>query len=193
MSTLLPSTISIVTALSRTRSVVRTEVVLFFAIAPSDGSRTSLLVALRRQRSPVRAVWAVTSNWSERGVVKPTGQLWFTLTVLISMHSPLAIVVGRMMVTLQLPADLARRSVPPQSASVDGPKLLAAAQLPKRRDKVWEIELAPLTRMEAWKVPELGNQLMRGMRYQVADFLMTVDEKDPQRRTLQFAVKRLPR
>ena len=46
---------------------------------------------------------------------------------------------------------------------------------------------------EAWKVPELGNQVMRGMRYQVADFLMTVDEKDPQRRTLQFAVKRLPR
>jgi hypothetical protein len=56
---------------------------------------------------------------------------------------------------LQLPADLARRSVPAQSASVDAPKLLAAAQLPKRRDKVWEIELAPLTRMEAWKVPEV--------------------------------------
>jgi len=56
---------------------------------------------------------------------------------------------------LQLPADLARRSLPAQSASVDGPKLLAAAQLPKRRDKVWEIELAPLTRMEAWKVPEI--------------------------------------
>ena len=56
---------------------------------------------------------------------------------------------------LQLPADLAKRSLPAQSASVDGPKLLAAAQLPKRRDKVWEIELAPLTRMEAWKVPEI--------------------------------------
>jgi len=56
---------------------------------------------------------------------------------------------------LQLPADLTKRSLPAQSASVDGPKLLAAAQLPKRRDKVWEIELAPLTRMEAWKVPEI--------------------------------------
>ena len=27
--------------------------------------------------------------------------------------------------------------------------------LPTRRDKVWEIELAPLTRMAAWNVPEI--------------------------------------
>ncbi len=56
---------------------------------------------------------------------------------------------------LKLPADLARRPVPAQSAPVDGPKLLAAAQLPRRKDKVWEIELAPLTRMEAWQVAEI--------------------------------------
>ena len=35
------------------------------------------------------------------------------------------------------------------------PGLLAAAQLPTRKDKVWDIELAPLTRMEAWKVAEI--------------------------------------
>ena len=107
MSTSLPCTISIVTVLSSTRSVERTDVVPFLAMAPSDGSSTSLLVTLRRQRRPVRAVCAVTSNWSERGVVKPTGQLWFTLTVFTSMHSPLAIVVGRTIVTVQLPADVA--------------------------------------------------------------------------------------
>ena len=56
---------------------------------------------------------------------------------------------------LKLPADLARRSLPAQSASVDGPRLLAAAVLPTRRDPVWDIEFAPLTRMEAWKVPEI--------------------------------------
>jgi hypothetical protein len=56
---------------------------------------------------------------------------------------------------LKLPADLARRPVPAQSAPVDGPKLLAAAQLPRRKDKVWEIELAPLTRLEAWQVAEI--------------------------------------
>ena len=55
---------------------------------------------------------------------------------------------------LKLPADLAKRAVPAQSAAVDAHKLLASAVLPTRRDKVWEIELAPLTRMEAWKVPE---------------------------------------
>lgn len=56
---------------------------------------------------------------------------------------------------LKLPADLARRPVPAQSAPVDGHALLAAAQLPRRKDKVWEIELAPLTRMEAWQVAEI--------------------------------------
>ena len=56
---------------------------------------------------------------------------------------------------LKLPADLAQRALPAQTASVDGPKLLAQAQLPKRKDKVWEIELAPLTRMQAWQVAEI--------------------------------------
>lgn len=52
----------------------------------------------------------------------------------------------------RLPADLATRSVPAQSAAVDGKALLAKAQAPRRTDRRWEIELAPLTRLEAWKV-----------------------------------------
>jgi hypothetical protein len=56
---------------------------------------------------------------------------------------------------LKLPADLSQRKVPPQSATVDGPGLLKAAQLPTRKDKRWRIELAPLSRMDAWKVPEI--------------------------------------
>jgi hypothetical protein len=58
---------------------------------------------------------------------------------------------------LKLPADLAQRKLPPQVASVDGAKLLSTAQVPRRQDKVWQVELAPLTRMEAWKVPEVAN------------------------------------
>jgi Family of unknown function (DUF6152) len=58
---------------------------------------------------------------------------------------------------LKLPADLATRAVPPQSAAVDGAGLLKAAQLPTRRDKRWHIELAPISRVEAWKVPALKN------------------------------------
>lgn len=62
---------------------------------------------------------------------------------------------------LKLPPDLARRSVPPQTTPVDGPGLLAAAQTPTRKDRVWHIELAPLTRVNAWKVPEIkpGDEL----------------------------------
>ncbi len=56
---------------------------------------------------------------------------------------------------LKLPADLATRSLPAQAAPVDGPGLLKAAQLPTRTDRRWEIELAPLSRMQAWGVPEI--------------------------------------
>ena len=58
---------------------------------------------------------------------------------------------------LKLPADLAQRAVPAQSASVDGAGLLKSAQLPTRKDKRWHIELAPLSRMEAWKAAEIKN------------------------------------
>ena len=56
---------------------------------------------------------------------------------------------------LKLPADLTTRETPAQSASVDGPALLKIATLPTRKDRVWHIELAPLTRIEAWKLPEV--------------------------------------
>ena len=50
---------------------------------------------------------------------------------------------------LKIPADLARRVVPAQTAPVDGKALLAKAVVPTRQDKRWEIELAPLSRMQA--------------------------------------------
>ena len=56
---------------------------------------------------------------------------------------------------LRLPADLATRTMPAQQASVDAAALLKAARLPTRRDRRWLVELAPLTRMQAWKVPEI--------------------------------------
>lgn len=58
---------------------------------------------------------------------------------------------------LRLPADLATRALPAQSAQVDGQALLKAAQLPTRKDRRWQIELAPLSRMNAWGVPEIRN------------------------------------
>jgi hypothetical protein len=56
---------------------------------------------------------------------------------------------------LKVPADLGKRAVPAQSAGVDGAGLLAKAAVPKRMDRQWELELAPLTRMSAWKVAEI--------------------------------------
>ncbi len=56
---------------------------------------------------------------------------------------------------LKIPADLARRALPAQTAPVDGKALLAKAVVPTRQDKRWEIELAPLSRMQAWNVAEI--------------------------------------
>ena len=76
---------------------------------------------------------------------------------------------------LKLPADLASRNLPAQSAPVDGPALLKAAQLPTRKDRVWEIELAPLSRMQAWQVPEIkvGDPL------QLLGFTFTAEQGAP--------------
>ena len=56
---------------------------------------------------------------------------------------------------LKLPADLATRMLPAQSTPVDGAALLKAATLPTRKDRRWEIELAPLFRVQAWQLPEI--------------------------------------
>jgi Family of unknown function (DUF6152) len=69
--------------------------------------------------------------------------------------NPHAEVMLRLLPGLAVPADLPKRAVPAQSASVDAARILASARVPTRKDPVWELELAPLTRMEAWKVAEI--------------------------------------
>ena len=59
--------------------------------------------------------------------------------------------------TLRVPADLAQRPLPAQTAGVDGPTLLAQAVVPTRRDRRWEIELAPWFRLGQWQMPEIKN------------------------------------
>jgi hypothetical protein len=73
----------------------------------------------------------------------------------VAWRNPHAEVELELPADLKLPADLANRALPAQSAGVDGVALQKTAQLPTRKDRRWEIELAPLTRMEAWKVPEI--------------------------------------
>ena len=50
------------------------------------------------------------------------------------------------------PAALSRFAIPKQSAPVDAVTVLGSAKAPTRKDAVWEIEFAPITRMDAWKV-----------------------------------------
>ena len=54
-----------------------------------------------------------------------------------------------------LPADLSSRKIPAQQAAVDAAEVLKKTQLAKHSG-LWEIELAPLTRMSAWQVEPLA-------------------------------------
>jgi len=78
----------------------------------------------------------------------------------VKWQNPHAEIVITMGADAALPADLAKRDIPPQSSSVDGAKVLATAKLPKRRGD-WTIELSPMTRINAWKVPQpkLGDMI----------------------------------
>ncbi len=73
----------------------------------------------------------------------------------VKWENPHTEVMLELAATLKLPADLAQRNIPAQSAPVDARNILGKTQLPGRKDKTWEIELAPLSRMEAWKVSEI--------------------------------------
>jgi Family of unknown function (DUF6152) len=68
---------------------------------------------------------------------------------------------------LRVPSDLGQRALPAQTAPIDGKALLSKAVVPNRKDRRWEVELAPLTRMEAWKVAELKP----GMNVSVVGFI----------------------
>lgn len=75
--------------------------------------------------------------------------------VSVAWRNPHAELVLELAADLRLPADLTSRALPAQTAPVDGPALLKAATLPTRKDRRWEIELAPLSRMNAWQVAEI--------------------------------------
>ena len=76
---------------------------------------------------------------------------------------------------LSLPSDLAQRRVPPQTAQVEGASLLARAQLPTRRDARWEVELAPLSRMNQWRIPPISD----GTALAVLGFTFTAERGEP--------------
>lgn len=56
---------------------------------------------------------------------------------------------------LALPADLAGRTLPAQQQAVDATAILSRARVPADAAGDWEVEFAPLSRMEAWGVVPL--------------------------------------
>lgn len=75
-------------------------------------------------------------------------------------QNPHAEIMITLAADLKLPADLSKRVAPAQTSPVDGAKVLSSAVLPKKRGD-WELELSPMTRIEAWKVsePKVGDTI----------------------------------
>jgi Family of unknown function (DUF6152) len=72
----------------------------------------------------------------------------------VKWQNPHAEIVITVATDAVLPADLAQRKAPAQSdTTVNGAKVLADTRLPNKRGD-WTIELSPMTRISAWKVPE---------------------------------------
>lgn len=71
----------------------------------------------------------------------------------VKWQNPHAELVVTMSADAKVPADLAKRKMPAQTINVDAAKILAAASTPKRRGD-WTLELSPMIRIEAWKIPE---------------------------------------
>ena len=92
----------------------------------------------------------------------------------VQWRNPHAEVMLRVPADLRVPPDLGSRAWPAQSASVDGAGLARRAVVPTRKDRDWEVELAPISRMDAWKVPEVRV----GQRLAVLGFTMVGEKGD---------------
>lgn len=114
-----------------------------------DMMRASAALAVA---SVAPAAWA-HHGWSSFDQTRP---LYLQgRAVSVAWRNPHAELVLELPEPLTLPADLAQRPLPAQTAGVDDAALLAKTVLPRRRDRRWQVELAPLFRLGLWKVPEI--------------------------------------
>lgn len=70
-----------------------------------------------------------------------------------------------------LPEAMATRTVPTQQQSVDAAGILKKVQVPANAAGIWEIEFAPLSRMQAWGLsqpPKVGDRI-EVIGYSLAD------------------------
>ena len=108
--------------------------------------RLALLLPLALGAATARA----HHGWSSFDLERP---IWLEgKAAKVSWRNPHAELELEVAADLRVPADLAQRKLPAQRASVDGARLLKAAVVPTRKDRRWQVELAPLSRMDDWKV-----------------------------------------
>lgn len=92
-------------------------------------------------------------GWSSFDQTKP---IWLQgKAVKVQWRNPHAEFDLELAANMALPADLAQRQMPAQAAPVDAPTLLRNTRLPTRKERRWHVELAPIPRLEAWKVPQI--------------------------------------
>lgn len=132
---------------------------------------TSAALASRGRRQVLSAALAVAAaallprpagahhGWSGFDTTAP---LYLTGTVRqVNWSNPHATLVIELDSAASLPADLRTRSVPAQVTPIDAGAILGKAQLPQHRADRWTVELAPLSRMDAWRVtpPKPGDRV----------------------------------
>jgi hypothetical protein len=93
----------------------------------------------------------------------------------VAWRNPHAELVLEVPEALSVPRDLATRAIPAQTAAVDGPALLAKAVVPTRKDRRWDIELAPMFRLGLWQVPEI----QVGQAVSMVGFTFKEEKGDP--------------
>ncbi len=96
-------------------------------------------------------------------------------------HAEVVLTVGP---GLALPPDLAQRAVPAQTQRVDGSALMKKTVLPPNPTGDWEIEFAPLSRMEAWGLKE---PLKAGDRIELVGYALADSSKKVLRVEYMFA------
>ena len=98
-------------------------------------------------------------GWSSFDQDKP---LYLTGTVTqVRWQNPHAEVMLRVDAA-KLPEDMPSRAVPAQQQSVDGAGIFKKVQVPANAVGVWEVEFAPLSRMQAWGLsqpPKVGDRI----------------------------------
>ena len=114
--------------------------------------RALLITGLSASIAPIRSAFA-HHGWSSFDQDQP---LYLEgIARQVRWRNPHAECLLEVRAPLALPADLASRAIPAQSAPVEAPRLLARTRLPASSAGLWEIELAPLFRLSQWQVPEI--------------------------------------